>query len=250
MCCLFRCFKIQLCIQRTHLQLKEFIIDNLSKTQPSCIFGLDVQSVFDNVTHAAILNRLRTLNCGSLVQLCAYGSYRWHHHPSLGSPCLWQVHHTSEMYPPRLGDLTYVVHHRSIGVTSPTQFHRGLFPRTGRGLYNTMDHQRVLWPPAGLSPRAIDSTLAYLYLCGPTGAPSKSSPLNRRSRSQGRPVIPTPYLLGTTKLQSLHQCRNPKAREFSTIMVEVGQQCFLRFNGLDQLTLLIQRVCSRRRGLK
>lgn len=57
-------FRNHLSTQDVLIQIKEHIIDQLSKTNPSCVLALDVQGAFDNVTHEAILQGLQETHCG------------------------------------------------------------------------------------------------------------------------------------------------------------------------------------------
>lgn len=57
-------FRQHLSTQDVLLQLKEEIIAPATRHSPRAILALDLKGAFDNVTHAAILDRLNRTGCG------------------------------------------------------------------------------------------------------------------------------------------------------------------------------------------
>ncbi|KAM7304100.1 hypothetical protein ISCGN_014000 [Ixodes scapularis] len=54
----------QLSTQDILLQLKEDILDNISRTTTQAVLALDVKGAFDNVSHTTVLQNLASTNCG------------------------------------------------------------------------------------------------------------------------------------------------------------------------------------------
>lgn len=60
-------FRNHLSTQDVLLQIKEQVMDNVSKTQPDSIVTLDVQGAFDNAARKDILQGLQATNCGQVM---------------------------------------------------------------------------------------------------------------------------------------------------------------------------------------
>lgn len=245
-------FRPHLSTQDVHLQLKELVINNLSKSQPSSILALDVQGAFDNVTHAAILNRLQTLNCGA----AAYNYVRAF--LTGRTATLHLGPHASEKFStPAKGT-------PQGSVISPMLFNIALsgLPAQLNSIENVSHalyaDDVTLWITKGSSghqqdqlQEAIDTTLAYLQTCGLTCAPSKSALLVMRSRARGRPAPPTPdptvtingEVVPTTQTLRILGIHYHHDGSGAALLPRLQQT-------VTQLTHLIQRVCSRRHGLK
>ncbi|KAM7297198.1 hypothetical protein ISCGN_022351 [Ixodes scapularis] len=57
-------FRSQLSTQDILLQLKEDILDNISRTTTQAVLALDIKGAFDNVSHTTVLQNLASTNCG------------------------------------------------------------------------------------------------------------------------------------------------------------------------------------------
>lgn len=57
-------FRSQLSTQDILLQLKEHILDNISRTTTQAVLDLNIKGAFDNVSHTTVLQNLASTNCG------------------------------------------------------------------------------------------------------------------------------------------------------------------------------------------
>lgn len=245
-------FRTHLSAQDVHLQLKERILDCLSKVHPSSVLALDIQGAFDNVTHTAILGQLQTTGCGSatynyvrafLTERTAtlhIGPYQTEtfHTPAKGTP-------QGSVVSPLLFNIALM------GL--PTLLEQ--IPHVSHALYAD---DLTIWSNTG-SPgqqqdslqQAIDTTLQYLQTCGLCCAPSKSALLVLRARTRGRPPNPTPDpslslngqaipTVKTLRILGVHYHHDGSGAAYLPKLIQT----------VSQLTHLIQRICSRRHGLK
>lgn len=185
-------FRQKLSAQDVLLQLKEQVIDHLSRTTPKAILALDVKGAFDNVTHQAILENLNQTHCGSK----AFNYVK----AFLGN-------RTATI---KLGQLVSPTFNTPANgtpqgsVISPLLFNIALLalPQKLNAIAN-LKHafyadDLTLWTVIGSSKeqqdglqQAVDETISYLQPRGLTCEPSKSALLILRARTRGRLALRT-----------------------------------------------------------
>lgn len=245
-------FRAHLSAQDIHLQLKADIIDRLSKTHPSTILALDIKGAFDNVSHTAILNQLQTTGCGqstynyvrafltdrtATISIGPHRSDRFNT-PAKGtpqgsviSPLLFNI--AMAGLPPLLSNIPDISH--ALYADDIT-----IWTNKGSPGYQQDNLQQ-----------ATDTVTNYLRTCGLHCAPAKSALLILRSRTRGRPPLPTPDpeisidgqpvpTVPTLRILGVQYHHDGSGAAFLPRLQKT----------VAQLTHLIQRVCSRRHGLK
>lgn len=186
-------FRQHLSTQDVLLQLKEQVVDHLSRTSPKTILTLDVKGAFDNVTHEAILENLSTTNCGVNTFRFVKAFLEKRTATLRLGPLLLPTFHTPAKGTPQGS------------VISPLLFNIALLHLPDKllaipGLRHAFyADDLTLWTTQGSSgaqqdilQQAVDTTTAYLQPRGLTCEPSKSALLVLRARTRGRPAAPTP----------------------------------------------------------
>lgn len=186
-------FRQQLSTQDVLIQIKEEVLDHLSRTTPKTILTLDVKGAFDNVTHQAILDNLNTTGCGlrtfqfvsaflrdrtATLRLGPLTSTRFHT-PAKGTP-------QGSVISPLLFNIA-MLH-------LPAKLHE--IPGIHHAFYAD---DLTIWTTWGSSgeqqdslQQAIDTTMEYLHPRGLTCEPSKSGLLVLLAQTRGRKANTTP----------------------------------------------------------
>lgn len=245
-------FRAHLSAQDVLLQLKEQIIDNLSKTQPSTILALDVQGAFDNVTHEAILQGLQTTNCGAAT----YNFVRAFLRDRTATIRLGTIQ--SDPFPtPAKGT-------PQGSVISPLLFNIALLQLPAKlSTIPNLHHafyadDLTMWTNTGSAgqqqdniQQAIDYTLEYLQRRGLTCAPQKSALLVLRARTRGRPPQPTPDPSVTISSVPVPQVTTLRILGVPLQADGSGAALLPQLHlTVTQLTHLIRRVCTQHHGLR
>nr|XP_054925839.1 uncharacterized protein LOC129384406 [Dermacentor andersoni] len=209
-------FRQMLSTQDVLFQLKEDILDHLSKHSKSSILALDVKGAFGNVSHEAILRNLEDIGCGAKTY--AYMS-------------AFFTNRTATVGIANLRSKTFHLPNRD----DITLWTRG----TSTGEQETRLQE------------AVNIIERYLNTCGLHCAPDKSELLVLGACNRGRPPshdAPDPQVL-------LQGVPIPKVDSLRILGVDIdkdgsGSATLPRLhNTVAQLTHLIRRVANRRNGL-
>lgn len=186
-------FRTGLSTQDVLLQLKEQVIQKLSRTHPKMILALDVQGAFDNVYHSAILDNLASTHCGHRT----YNYVKAFLHNRKATLRLGP-HSTPIFDMPTRGT-------PQGSVISPLLFNVALLHLPAKldripGLHHAFYADDItLWTTQGsvgaqqdTLQKAIDTINTYLMPRGLRCQAEKSALLMLRSRTRGRPPEPPP----------------------------------------------------------
>lgn len=245
-------FCSHLSTQDVLLQLKEQIIDNLSKTTPSTITALDVQGAFDNVTHEAILHGLQDTNCGEAT----YNFVRAFLSGRTAKIRLGQIQ-TGTFSTPSKGT-------PQGSVISPLLFNIALLqlpsqlseiPELHHAFYAD---DLTIWTNTGSAgeqqdrlQQAIDCVTEYLERRGLACAPTKSALLVLRARTRGRPPNPTPDPTVSIAFSPVPQVTSLRILGVPFHADGSGTDLLPQLNTtVMQLMHLIRRICTQQSGLK
>lgn len=182
-------FRQHLSTQDVLIQIKEQVLDHLSRDTPKALLTLDVKGAFDNVTHQAILENLNQTKCG---------------HRAFHFVKAFLGNRTATL---RLGPLQSPTFHTPAkgtpqgSVISPLLFNIALLQLPSQldnisGIHHALyADDLTIWTTRGSSgeqqdvlQQAIDTTIAYLQHRGLTAEPNKSALLILRARTRGRPL--------------------------------------------------------------